>query len=144
MPGGVCASLGELPRHATSILEEARRGVLSTVDSKGAPHSVPVVFVIEDGEIASPIDDKPKDGRDLHRVLNLARDPRATLLVDRWNEDWKRIGWVMIRGQAHVMPIGSASDALRRRYPQYTDEITPGERAIVLQPSRISWWTWEV
>lgn len=143
MPSGICSTLNELPSLAFSVFTHARRGVLSTLDRDGAPHSVPVVFVVIDGAIYSPIDDKPKDGKDLRRVRNIERDPRATLLVDRWDEDWQQLGWVMVRAHARVAPIGAADEALRRLYPQYTDEITPGERAIVLSPTRISWWSWE-
>lgn len=142
MASGVSTSLDELPSRALSVLTTARRAVLSTLDVDGAPHSVPVVFVIIDGSIYSPIDDKPKDGRDLRRVQNLERDRRATLLVDRWDEDWEQLVWVMVRAHGTVEPIGPADGALRRLFTQYNDEITPGSRAIVLRPTRISWWSW--
>jgi PPOX class probable F420-dependent enzyme len=142
MPSGECTSLTGLPSDASAILNEARRGVLSTIESDGSPHSVPVVFVIQNGSIVSPIDNKPKRGGDLRRVRNLAADPRATLLVDHWDEDWTRLGWVMIRGRVEVHPIGAASEMLQDRFSQYTEEMTPGERALFLTPTRISWWIW--
>ena len=143
MASGKCESLAELPPHIASILVDARRGVLSTIASDGSPHSVPVVYVIHDGDIVSPIDDKPKTGSDLQRIRNLESDPRATLLADRWDEDWTRIGWVMVRGEMRVEPRSPATEKLIDRYPQYSEDITPGERALVLTPRRISWWTWK-
>jgi PPOX class probable F420-dependent enzyme len=115
---------------------------MSTLAIDGGAHSVPVVFVVSDGTIVSPIDNKPKQGRELQRVTNITRDPRATLLVDRWDEDWTRLGWVMVRADAEVAPIGDAADLLRARYSQYNDVMTTGERALFLHPTRISWWTW--
>jgi PPOX class probable F420-dependent enzyme len=142
MASGSCAALNELPAHILSILAEARRGVLSTIGSDGSPHSVPVVYVVHDGELVSPIDDKPKRGPDLKHIANVTNDPRATLLADHWDEDWTRLGWVMVRGIMRVEAHNPTAEDLRDRYPQYTDEITPGERALVLRPRRVSWWTW--
>ena len=43
-------------------------------------------------------------------------------MVDRYDEDWSRLGWVMVRGPARVLEAGSEHDeaqaALRQRYPQ--------------------------
>ena len=142
MPSGKCSSFDELPDNIMSILTEARRGVLSTSAPDGSLHSVPVVYVVHGGEIVSPIDDKPKKGSDLQRVANIGVDPRATLLADHWDEEWANLGWVMVRGTMRVEPHNPTHYELRRRYPQYTDEITPGERALMLTPQRVSWWTW--
>ena len=44
-------------------------------------------------------------------------------MVDRYEEDWTRLGWVMLRGRAEVLDAGeehgAAQAALRARYPQY-------------------------
>jgi PPOX class probable F420-dependent enzyme len=142
MTYGACRGLAELPSEPRAILTEARRGVLSTIAADGSPHSVPVVYVVTDEDIVSPIDDKPKEGVTLARVRNLERDPRATLLADRWTEEWTRLGWVMVRASVAIVEPNPAEESLRALYPQYTGEITPGDRALVLRPHRISWWTW--
>ncbi|HYI46785.1 MAG TPA: pyridoxamine 5'-phosphate oxidase family protein [Actinomycetota bacterium] len=142
MPSVKASSLAELPPNVSSILERARRATFSTLLDDGSIHSVPVVFVIENGKIVSPIDDKPKSSKDLQRVRNLEVDPRATFLADLWDEEWTRIGWVMVKGTVSVEPISTAGVALRERYSQYDEEMTTGERALYLTPSRISWWTW--
>ena len=103
---------------------------------------MPVVFAVMGNEIVSPIDDKPKAGRDLVRLRNIAANPMATLLVDHWDEDWTRLGWVMVRARARLEQSNAATDELKLRYPQYTDEITPGDRSLVLVPEGITWWTW--
>lgn len=144
MPYGSCRSISELPPPQSALLTNARRGVLSTAGEDGFPHSVPVVFVVAGEEIVSPIDEKPKRSRDLVRLRNIAAQPAATLLVDHWDEDWKRLGWVMVRASARVEAGNPTETELRTRYPQYEAlAMSPGDRSIVLAPRRISWWSWE-
>jgi PPOX class probable F420-dependent enzyme len=77
-----------------------------------------------------PLDEKPKrdpDPRSLARVRDLLVLPQATLLVDRWDEDWARLGWVRLYGTGEVLEPepreveehAAAVDALRAKYPQY-------------------------
>lgn len=143
MPSGSCERISELPSRQADLLGSERRGVLSTIGEEDFPHSVPVVFVVVADDIVSPIDDKPKGSGELARVRNILARPVATLLVDHWNEDWRRLGWVMVRAIARVEQRNVAESALRSRYPQYNNEVTPGQRSIVLTPQRISWWSWE-
>lgn len=116
---------------------------MSTVARDGSAHSVPVVFAVTGDEIVSPIDHKPKSGRVMARVRNLERDPRVTLLVDHWDEDWTRLAWVMVRGSARL-DRGYSDDLLRElnaRYPQY--EADERHDALIrIRPTRLSWWSW--
>jgi PPOX class probable F420-dependent enzyme len=140
MPSGSCRSLEELPRAARAILEDARRAALSTVDRHGKPHVVPVCFAIRGAEIISAIDHKPKAGTVMARVRHLESDPHATLMADRWDEDWTKVGWTMVRGVARVEPPTDV-EALNARYPQYAD-MPDHDALIVLRPERVLWWTW--
>ena len=141
MAGGRCSDLAGLPLESRAILDEARRGFLATVDARDRPHTVPVCFVVRGDEIATPIDAKPKSGRILGRRKNLENNPAATFLVDRWTEDWSRLGWVMIRGVARLEEQGRIDD-LVARYPQYED-VFVGNDIIVLHPDDVAWWLWE-
>lgn len=143
MPSGRCASLSELPSSIRALFDDERRGVMSTVAADGSAHSVPVVFAVVGDEIASPIDHKPKSGTVMARIRNLERDPRVTLLVDRWDEEWTRLAWVMVRGAATVDETypDDLLHALNARYPQYE----PDERhdaLIRIRPTRLLWWSW--
>ena len=141
MTGGRCPTLSELSGEAREILNEARRGVLVTIDSRNRPHAVPVCYVVRDGEIVTPIDAKPKSSKRLGRRRNIEVNDTATFLVDRWSEEWSHLGWVMARGTARVEPVAPAVTELRARYPQYA-EVDPGSEAIVITPDDIAWWTW--
>jgi PPOX class probable F420-dependent enzyme len=115
-----------------AFLASARRAVLATIDSNGRSRLVPICFVLDEERrmVYSPLDDKPKSVRDPHelaRVRDVLRDPRVSILVDRWDEDWSRLAWLRLHGTATVLePSGDPSDerawavhALRTKYPQY-------------------------
>ena len=143
MPSGTATSFDDLPDRIRSFLTEERRGVMTTIDPDGSPHAVPVVFARAGDEIISPIDHKPKTGEVMKRVKNLRRDDRVTLLIDHWDEDWTRVGWLMVRGHATVDEDASPSlmSVLNERYHQYA----PDERhdaLIRIRPTRLSWWAW--
>lgn len=142
MPGGRCRSLAGLAPPARAIVEDARRAVLATIDAAGRPHAVPVCFAIVDGEVVTAIDQKPKSTIRPARLVNVERAGTATMMFDRWDEDWTRLGWVMVRGRARVEPPGTAPDELVDRYSQYR-ESRPEGNVIVVTPHDIVWWTYE-
>jgi PPOX class probable F420-dependent enzyme len=143
MPSGRTDSLAGLPAYVRKMLEDARRGVMTTLDSDGSAHSVPVVFAVVDDEIISPIDHKPKTGQVLARVKNLQRDQRATLLVDHWDEDWTKLVWLMIRatGLVDERPPVELMRAINARYAPYAADERH-DALIRLRPSRLMWWSW--
>src|ERR1700751_6033703 len=108
----------------TRFLAACRVGHLATADARAMPHLVPVCFVVSEGALYITIDQKPKgDARALKRLRNITENPVAALVADRWDEDWTRLGWVMLRGPAEILTDGSehdrAHELLRSRYPQY-------------------------
>ena len=136
------AILTEAEQH---FLAAARRAVLVTSDAAGRPRPVPICFaLIGDGEpptVYSPLDEKPKRDADPHRlarVADIAARPDVVVLVDRWDEDWTRLGWlrcqagaVLIEPEASDASADDVADAraervaaiaaLRAKYRQYAD-----------------------
>jgi PPOX class probable F420-dependent enzyme len=117
-----------------AFLATARTAVLATIDDGGAPRLVPICFVVTESPrlvLHSPLDEKPKrivDPHDLQRVRDILERPEVALLIDRWSEDWTRLGWLRLRGLADLVEPDDASAAsehaaavaaLRRKYPQY-------------------------
>ncbi|MGH6878994.1 MAG: TIGR03668 family PPOX class F420-dependent oxidoreductase, partial [Rhizomicrobium sp.] len=96
---------------------------LATADSAGVPHLVPVCFALGDDALYTAIDDKPKRARLPKRLGNIVENPLVCFLCDHYDEDWSRLGWVMIRGRAEMLREGPefdrALDLLRTRYAQY-------------------------
>src|SRR6267378_2021006 len=92
-----------------AFLESARQAVLATIAPDGRPRLVPICFVVagEPPILYTPIDDKPKRTDKpfaLARVRDIEADPRVTVLVDRWDEDWARLAWLRCVGSATVSP----------------------------------------
>lgn len=134
----------ELPPAVREFLEDTRVGRLATLDARGTPHVVPVCFVLLDGRVYSVVDEKPKRTTRLQRLRNLEADPRATLLVDRYDEDWSRLAWVMLRGRGEVLEgeeaDAGAIEALRAKYPQYRSMALEGQPMVRLTPERVNSW----
>jgi PPOX class probable F420-dependent enzyme len=142
VPSGTSRSLSDLPQDVRAVIDAARRAVLTTIDSSGRPHAVPVCFAVAGGNIFSALDNKPKSGKQLVRVVNVRANPIATVLFDRWDEDWRRLAWVMVRGGARIEPPGTALAELIARYPQYRE--TPPEGDVIgVNPDRIAYWAFE-
>ena len=102
----------------------ADHGALATINRTGAPDLVPACFAIVDGHVAVPVDSvKPKRSTALGRIRNLERDPRASLLVERWDaHDWTRLWWVrlsLVRADVRSELGNALVASLRTRYPQY-------------------------
>src|SRR5204863_453607 len=80
------------------FLDYCRIGHLATADRKGVPHVIPVCYVLAEGALYITIDEKPKrQDRPLKRVRNILENPQAAFVTDRYDEDWRRLGWVMLR-----------------------------------------------
>ncbi|MPZ99437.1 MAG: TIGR03668 family PPOX class F420-dependent oxidoreductase [Dehalococcoidia bacterium] len=119
---------------------------LATLDVAGGPHLVPVCFAEVDGRLYSIVDEKPKRTTRLRRLDNIQADARVTLLFDRYDEDWTRLAWVMVRGRARVIDAEAtaeyrtALDALRARYEQYRSMSLAGRPVVVVEPERVTSW----
>src|SRR3954449_11885540 len=127
------------------FLNASRVAHLATADASGAPHLMPVCFCLQDGSVYISIDEKPKrTDRPLKRIRNILQNPKVALTVDRWSEDWTRLGWVLVRGQAEILNNGTEHDAaqatLRHRYPQYrTMDLAPLPVIAIRIGSVVSW-----
>ena len=137
-----------------SYVERARVGRLATTDGEGRPSVVPVCFALTDDRIVTPIDEKPKadDPTSLRRVRDVRANPRVTLVVDHYVEDWDALGWVQIRGTARILDAAtceddagthgheSAIDALRAKYDQYADHALEARPVIAIDPGSVRSW----
>jgi len=136
---------GMLSEHQARFLAECRVGHLATADARATPHLVPVCFVVSDGALYITIDQKPKgDVRALRRLKNIIENPVAAFVADRWDEDWTRLGWVMLRGPAEILPDGAEHDRaqvlLRARYPQYQKMALADLPVIAIRITRVTSW----
>ena len=129
-----------------AFIEARRVAHLATADSQAVPQVVPVCFGLAEEVLYITIDQKPKreGGRPLKRLRNIAENPRASIVFDRYDEDWQRLGWVMLHGQAAILTEGTehgrAQSLLRARYTQLEAmEIGPLP-VIVIRIERVASW----
>ena len=131
--------------HQARFLASCRVGHLATANARATPHVVPVCFIVNDGTLYITIDQKPKgDVRALKRLRNIIENPVAVFVADRWDEDWTRLGWVMLRGPAEIIAEGAEHDRaqalLRSRYPQYRNMELGGLPVIAIRIERVTSW----
>jgi PPOX class probable F420-dependent enzyme len=127
------------------FLDKGRVGRLATADRSGAPHVIPVCYAVAEDTLYVTIDEKPKR-RDvpLKRVRNILENPQAAFVVDHYDEDWRRLGWIMLRGRAEILDDGAehdrAQELLRERYPQYRAMNLTDLPVIALRIARAIGW----
>ena len=134
-----------LSERERSFLAARKVGYLATADRAANPHVVPVCFAVADSSLYITIDEKPKRrDRPLKRVRNILENPHAAFVADRYDEDWRRLGWVMLRGRAEILESGAehdrAQELLRARYPQYRTMNLAGLPVIALRIERATGW----
>jgi hypothetical protein len=115
-----------LDADALARAETSDHGVLCTLHPTRGVDAVPACFVIDGEVVAVPIDAvKPKSSAALQRIRNLERDPRATLLCERWDPyDWSRLWWVrlgLVRSDETPETTTRCADRLQAKYPQYAE-----------------------
>ena len=122
---------------------DARVARLATVRADGRPHVVPVCFVLLGDVVYSAVDHKPKRGPRLTRLANVDATGVASLLIDRYGEDWSTLWWVRLDGPATIVSdpaeAAAAIAALVSKYPQYADRPPDGP---VLAVTVDSWTAW--
>jgi PPOX class probable F420-dependent enzyme len=129
-----------------AFLTAQRVGRLASADAQGQPHVVPVCFAIDGANLYVSIDEKPKQAsaRPLKRLRNIWANPAVAFVADRYDEDWRQLGWVMLRGNAEILAQGHEHDhaqaLLRDRYPQYRTMQLSELPVIVLRIGHATSW----
>ena len=129
------------------FLRSARTGHLATADAKGRPQVVPVCFVFDGQAIYSVLDAKPKTTplRQLRRVKNILANPRVSLVVDHYEENWDKLQYILVSGDAELLESDEkwvvAIAMLREKYPQYQAMDLDQSPVIKITPVRYSPWS---
>ncbi|MDP9296218.1 MAG: pyridoxamine 5'-phosphate oxidase family protein, partial [Actinomycetota bacterium] len=81
--------------------------------------------------------------RDLQRLANIAAEPRVSVLVDSYDEEWSRLWWVRVDGRAAIMEPGveheHALDLLAGKYEPYRNR-RPSDEVLGITISRWAGW----
>jgi PPOX class probable F420-dependent enzyme len=131
--------------HEQHVIANARIARLATVD-RSQPYLVPVVFVLHEGSIFIPMDEKSKKVRpeDLKRVRNIRSNPNVALLIDEYHDDWNKLFYIMILGKGRVVELddqlfANIRELLIAKYPQYKN-VGMNSSFIVIRPEKVISW----
>ena len=123
-----------IPPPVAGFITSARVGRLATADVGGQPMVVPICYAFDGRALYSAVDAKPKqappDG--LKRIRNLRENPRVSIVIDEYDEDWTHLWWVRVDGVARVVPEDAAAvELLVAKYPQYEADPPRGPVIVV-------------
>jgi PPOX class probable F420-dependent enzyme len=130
------------------FIEAARIAHLATASGAGEPHNIPLCFWFDGARFYFVIDQKPKrqTGVAIKRMRNIAENRRVALVIDHYEEDWGRLAYVLVHGNAEIVEdeaeYARALQHLRRKYAQYhAMELTQKKNpAIRIEPLRVHAW----
>ncbi len=130
-----------------AFLDAQRAGRLATADRLGQPHVVPVCYACTADALYIALDEKPKrvPPERLKRVHNILENSRVALVVDRYDDDWSRLAYVLVEGWAELLQPGDAEHAravslVRARYLQYQSMALDLRPIIAIRLSTIVAW----
>jgi PPOX class probable F420-dependent enzyme len=134
-----------------AFVRERRVGRLATVDAGGSPSVVPICYALLEYQghpaIVSALDEKPKSVPvdRLQRVKNILANPAVMLVVDDYSDDWRRLAYVQIHGEARLLHphddgFDTAITALRRKYAQYQRMAIETNPVIWIEPRSANSW----
>jgi len=68
----------------------------------------------------------------------------VALVFDRYDDDWSRLGWVLVQGSGAILQAGAEHEravaALRERYVQYRAMALDGRPVIRVAIEKVSSW----
>jgi len=128
------------------FIERQRVARLATVDEKGQPHVVPIVYAFDGERLFTPLDAKPKrvSPHQLRRVRNIQANPHVAVVIDEYSDDWQDLAWVQIHGRATLVQSGPEYETgvtvLEARYPQYAALPLAGRPIMIIRAHHITSW----
>ncbi|MCH7998833.1 MAG: TIGR03668 family PPOX class F420-dependent oxidoreductase [Chloroflexi bacterium] len=133
-----------LSQEQEAFVRAQRVAHLATANADSQPFVIPVCFVYTNGLLYTPVDEKPKGGKRLRRLRNIEENPQVALVFDRYEDDWERLAWVLLRGKASLVTDAGekaqALAALRRKYEQYRAMALEERPLIRIEPERAASW----
>ena len=136
----------KLSAGALRLIRAARIAHLATADSIAQPLVIPICYAFDGKEFFSPIDEKPKriSPQKLKRIKNIKENSRVSLVIDRWDEDWRKLAYILVAGQARILFSGEkhrrAVSLLRRKYRQYHSMAIEERPMIAITPTGFKIW----
>jgi PPOX class probable F420-dependent enzyme len=143
--------MSSIPAAVAGFISEGRVGRLGTADRTGQPLVVPICYAFDGRALFSAIDTKPKAerGDKLKRVRNIRENAKVSVVIDRYEEDWTRLCYVIIQGEARLLTGGSdfarGADLLIAKYPQYQAMGLDRDAGLMIkvEPAKVTHWQFQ-
>src|SRR5262245_47332885 len=143
--------MSALPTAVAGFISESRVGRLGTADASGQPLVVPICYAWDGGALFSAIDAKPKTRavESLKRIRNIRENPKVSVVIDHYDEDWCALRYVIIQGQARLLTGGAdfshGADLLLAKYPQYRAMGLGRDAGLMIkvEPSKVTHWEFQ-
>ncbi|HEX2053437.1 MAG TPA: TIGR03668 family PPOX class F420-dependent oxidoreductase [Actinomycetota bacterium] len=130
------------PENYASLLR-SRRGYLGINGAEGASDVLPVCFTWAGDTIWIVVDPRVA-GTFLERHRTNG-GPKVPFMVDRWDEDWYKLQWLVAKGDVTVLEPGEEEDgaleALESKYPQYLQH--PIQEVTIVRLDVEEWVGWD-
>jgi PPOX class probable F420-dependent enzyme len=126
-----------------AFAQRQRVAHLATTGADGQPHVVPVTFVLLGGALYFVIDQKPKRTTRLKRLRNIEENSSVAIVIDRYDDDWSKLAWIMVQGAASI--VGSQDEqtqavaALAEKYSPYRGNVPSGPVVRIVPAKVLSW-----
>lgn len=139
-----------LSAEAARYIDSHRVARLATADAQALPHVVPICYGRIGRRIYFVCDEKPKrhGPRALKRLSNLSANPRAALLIDDYDDNWRRLAFLLLQTEARPVRRPSEYRAalalLRRRYPPYRRMALDLESNPMVRLTVTRWHLWRI
>ena len=140
-----------IPAVVADFISEGRVGRLGTADGTGQPLVVPICYAFDGTALFSAIDAKPKARRAdaLKRVRNIRENAKVSVVIDRYDEDWTRLCYVIVQGEARLLTGGvdfaRGADLLIAKYPQYRAIGLERDAGLMIkvEPAKVTHWQFQ-
>ena len=142
---------GTIPAAVDRFIAESRVARLASADAAGQPLVVPICYAWDGRAIFSALDAKPKTrpAQSLKRVRNIRENAKVSIVIDRYDEDWRALRYVIIQGSARLLTVGDdfarGADLLLAKYPQYRAMGLEREAGLMIkvEPARVTHWEFQ-
>lgn len=143
--------MSSIPAAVAGFISEGRVGRLGTADRTGQPLVVPICYAFDGRVLFSAIDAKPKaqSAGALKRIRNIRENAKVSVVIDRYDEDWTRLRYVIIQGEARLLTGGSdfsrGADLLIAKYPQYRAMRLARDTGLMIkvEPAKVTHWQFQ-
>ncbi len=131
------------PEEQATLLREARKAALATLDKEGFPHVVAMNFLARDGAIFMTSYGKAQ------KVVNIRRNPKVAVMVET-GRAYSDLRAVMIRGECEVIEDTATVEATMHAIREKNEgdaalprrPLTTAPKRVVLKviPKKIASW----